>query len=76
MALSFAKAFNDLDSVQSATEHADILVEVRIDFIPPGFPTDPITAHLEQNHGELSGTSIRISDRFNIQTGTRVFTVN
>ena len=28
---------------------------------------------MEQNHDELLGTSIRISDRFNIQTGTRVF---
>ena len=73
MALSFAKALNDLDSVRSATAHADTVVEVRIDFIPPGFPTDPITAYLEQNHGEISGTPIRISDRFNIQTGTRVF---
>ena len=73
MALSFAKALNDLDSVRSATAHADTVVEVRIDFIPPGFPTDPITAYLEQNHGELLGTPIRISDRFNIQTGTRVF---
>ena len=38
MALSFAKALNDLDSVRSATAHADTVVEVRIDFIPPGFP--------------------------------------
>ena len=73
MALSFAKALNDLDSVRSATAHADTVVEVRIDFIPPGFPTDPITAYLEQNHGELLGTPIHISDRFNIQTGTRAF---
>ena len=75
-ALNFAKALNDLDSARSATAHADTVVEARIDFIPPSFPTDPITAYLEQNHGELSGTPIRISDRFNIQTGTRVFTVN
>ena len=73
MALSFAKALNELDSIRSATAHADTVVEVRVDFIPPGFPTDPIKSYLEQNHGELLGTSIRISDRFNIQTGTRVF---
>ena len=72
MALSFAKALNDLDSVRSAAAHADTVVEFRIDFIPPGFPTDPITAYLEQN-GELLGTHIRISDRFNIQIRTRVF---
>ena len=53
IALSFAKALNDLDSVRSATAHVDIVVKVRIDFIPPGFPSDPITAYLEQNHGEL-----------------------
>ena len=73
MALSFAKTLNELDSIRSATAHADTVVEVRVDFIPPGFPTDPIKSYLEQNHGELLRTPIRISDRFNIQTGTRVF---
>ena len=73
LALSFAKALNELDSIRSATAHADTVVEVRVDFIPPGFPTDPIKNYLEQHHGELLGTPIRITDRFNIQTGTRVF---
>ena len=73
MALSFAKALNELDSIRSATAHADTVVEVRVDFIPPGFPTDPIKSYLEQNYGELLGIPIRITDRFNIQTGTRVF---
>ena len=73
MALSFAKALSELDSIQSATAHADTVVEVRVDFISPGFPIDPIKNYLEQNHGELLGTPIRISVRFNIQTGTRVF---
>ena len=73
LALSFAKALNDLESIRTATAHADTVVEVRFDFIPPGFPSEPITNCLEQNHGELLATPIRISDRFNIQTGTRVF---
>ena len=73
LALSFAKALNELESMRTATAHADTVVEVRIDFIPPGFPSEPITNYLEQNHGELLATPIRISDRFNIQTGTRVF---
>ena len=73
MALNFAKALNELDSVRNAIAHADTVVEVRVDFIPPGFPTDPIKNYLEQHHGELLGTPIRITDRFNIQTGTRVF---
>ena len=73
MALNFAKALNELDSVRNTIAHADTVVEVRVDFIPPGFPTDPIKTYLEQNHGELLGTPIRISDRFNIQTGTRAF---
>ena len=72
-ALIFAQALNNLDSIRSASAYADRVVEVRIDFIPPGFPTEPISAYLEQNHGEIIGTPIRISDRFNIQTGTRVF---
>ena len=37
MALSFAKAPNELDSIRSATAHADTVVEVRVDFIPEKF---------------------------------------
>ena len=73
LALSFAKALNDLESIRTATAHADTVVEVRIDFTPPGFPSEPITIYLEQNHGELLATPIRILDRFYIQIGTRVF---
>ena len=73
LALKFAKSLSNLESVQNATAHADTVVEVRIDFIPPGFPTEPISEYLNNNHGEILITPIRISDRFNIQTGTRVF---
>ena len=73
LALKFAKSLSNLESVQNATAHADTVVEVRIDFIPPGFPTEPISEYLINNHGEILTTPIRISDRFNIQTGTRVF---
>ena len=72
-ALNFAQALNNLDSIRRASAFADRVVEVRIDFIAPGFPMEPISAYLEQNHGEIIGTPIRITDRFNIQTGTRVF---
>ena len=64
-ALEFAQTLNTLDSIRSAT-YADRVVEVRIDFILPGFPSEPISAYLEQNHGEIIGTPIRITDRFNI----------
>ena len=73
LALKFAKTLNELESVKTATAHADTVVEVRIDFIPPGFPSEPILEYLTHNHGEILETSIRISDRYNIQTGTRVF---
>ena len=73
LALKFAKTLNELESVKTATAHADTVVEVRIDFIPPGFPSEPILEYLTQNHGEILETPIRISDRYNIQTGTRVF---
>ena len=43
------------------------------DFISPGFPTEPISEYLINNHREILTTPIRITDRFNIQTGTRVF---
>ena len=72
-ALQFAQTLNILESIRSATAYADRVVEVRIDFIPQGFPSEPILAYLEPNHGEIVGTPIRIADRFNIQAGTRVF---
>ena len=72
-ALKFAKTLSELDSIKTATAHADTVVEVRIDFIPPGFPSEPITEYLMQNYGKVLNTPIRISDRYNIQTGTRVF---
>ena len=73
LALKFAKSLSNLESIQNATAHADTVVEVRISFIPPGFPMEPISEYLNNNHGEILTTPIRISDRFNIQTGTRVF---
>ena len=42
LALSFAKALNDLESIRTATAHADTVVEVRIDFIPQAFPQNPL----------------------------------
>ena len=74
LALKFAKSLSNLESTQNATMHADTVVEVRIDFTPPGFPTEPISEYLNNNHGEILTTPILISDdRFNVQTGTRVF---
>ena len=72
-ALKFAKSLSNLESVQNVLAHAYTVVEVRIDFIPLGFPTEPISEYLINNHGEILTTPIRITDRFNIRTGTRVF---
>ena len=72
-AVNFAQQLKHLDSIKSAPAYADSVVEVRKDFIPPGFPSDPISSYLHQNHGKTIGTPIRITDRFNIQTATRVF---
>ena len=72
-ALKFAKSLSNLESVQNVSAHTDTVVEVRIDFIPPGFQTEPISEYLINNHGEILTTPIRITYRFNIQTGTRVF---
>ena len=72
-ALKFAKSLSHLESVQNVSAHADTVVEVGIDFILPVFPTEPISEYLIKNHGEIFTTPIRITDRFNIQTGTRVF---
>ena len=72
-ALKFAKSLSNLESILNVSAHADTVVEARIDFIPLGFPTEPISEYLINNHGEFLTTPIRITDRFNIQTGTRVF---
>ena len=56
LALKFAKSLSNLESIQNATAHADTVVEVRIDFIPPGFPTEPISEYLNNNHGEILTT--------------------
>ena len=53
--------------------NADTVIEVRIDFFSPGFPLDSITTYLEQNHSKLLATPVRITNKFNIQTGNRVF---
>ena len=45
-AVNFAQQLKNLDSIKSATAYADSVVEVSIDFIPPGFPSDPILSYL------------------------------
>ena len=62
LALKFAKVLNDLESVKNATAHADMVVEVQIDFIPPGFPSEPIIEYLTHNHGEILDTPIPLSE--------------
>ena len=72
LALKFAKSLSNLEYIQKAMAKADRVVKVRVDLIPPWFPIEPISEYLNNNHGEILTTPIRISDRFNIQTGTRV----
>ena len=72
-AVNFAQISKNLESIKIAIAYADSVVEVRVNFIPPGFPSEPISAYLQQNHEEITGIPARISDRFNIQTGTKVF---
>ena len=72
-AIKTAEHLRKSDIVRDVVAHADSVTEVRIDFIPPRFPTDPISQYLTSRHGEILQTPVRISDRYNIQTGTRVF---
>ena len=48
-AVNFAQTLKILDSIKNATADADSVVEVRIYFISPGFPSDHISAYLQQN---------------------------
>ena len=59
LALKFAKLLNELESVKTATTHADTVVEVQIDFIPPGFPSEPIMKCLTHNFGEILDTPLK-----------------
>ena len=69
LALKFAKTLNKLESVKTATAHADTVVEVRIDFIPPGFSSKPILEYLTHNHVEIleTPTEFRIDTIFRLE---------
>ena len=69
LALKFAKTLFELESVKTATALADTVVEVRIDFIPPGFPSEPILEYLTHNHGEILETPLefRIDTIFRLE---------
>ena len=73
-AIKMAEILRNSENNRDVVAHADSVSEVRIDFIPPRFPSEPIIEYLTSKHGQVLHTPIRISDRFNIiQTGTRVF---
>ena len=72
-AIKMAECLRKSDFVRDVVAHADSVTEVRIDFIPPRFPTDPISEYLTSRHGEILQTLVRISNRYNIHNGTRVF---
>ena len=72
-AIKMAEYLRKSDIVRDVVAHAESVTEVRIDFIPPRFPTDLISEYLTSRHGEILQAPVRISDRYNIQTGTRVF---
>ena len=72
-AVKMAESLRNSENIRDVVAHADSVSEVRIGFIPPRFPSEPIIEYLTSKHGQVLHTPIRISDRFNIQTGTRVF---
>ena len=72
-AVKMAESLRNFENIRDVVAHADSVSEVRIDFIPPRFLTEPIIEYLTSKHGQVLYSPIRISDRFNIQTGTRVF---
>ena len=71
--VKMAESLRKSEIIRDVVTHADYVSEVRIDFIPPRFPSKPIVEYLTSKHGEVLHSPIRISDRCNIQTGTRVF---
>ena len=68
-----AESFKKSEIIRDVVAQAESVSEVRNDSIPPQFPSEPILEYLTSEHGEVLHTPIRISDRFNIQTGTRAF---
>ena len=72
-AIKMAESLRKSEIIRDVVTHADSVSEVKIDFIPPRFLSKPIVEYLTSKHGEVLHAPIRISDRCNIQTGTRVF---
>ena len=71
--IKMVECFRKSHIVRNVVAHADSVTEVKIDIIPPRFPSDPISEYLSRKHRKILQTPVRISNRFNIQTGTRVF---
>ena len=71
-ALKFANMLKENSKVKDVLAHADNMRDVRLSYVPPNFPEQPIIDYMTLNHGQIEKT-YRLKDIYGIQTGTRVY---
>ena len=71
-ALKLAKLLKENDKVQEVIAYAESNVDVRILHVPPRFPETPLFDYIQLNHGQIIKT-FRQKDRYNLETGVRIF---
>ena len=71
-ALKLANMLKENPKVKDVLAHADNMRDVRLSYVPPNFPEQPIIDYMTLNHGQIEKT-YRLKDIYGIQTGTRVY---
>ena len=71
-ALKFANMLKENPKVKDVLAHVDNIRDVRLSYVPPNFPEQPIIDYMTLNHGQIEKT-YRLKDIYGIQTGTRVY---
>ena len=71
-ALKFASMLRENSKVKNVLAHADSMRDVRVSYVPPNFPEQPILDYITLNHGQIEKT-YRLKDVYGVQTGTRIY---
>ena len=58
--------------VKDVLAHADSMRDVRVGYVPPNFPEQPILDYITLNHGQIEKT-YRLKDVYGVQTRTRIY---
>ena len=55
-ALKFANMLEENSKVKDVLAHADSMRDVRVSYVPPNFPEQPILDYITLNHGQIEKT--------------------